>query len=157
MGVIPVEFDLSFSDDGHRLVYDLYGSSAAPLVVYLHGLLLDSELNRGIAQALAEQGNRVALLDLLGHGRSDKPTHASTYRIDSYADQVIAPARPPRREQSRPRGHLARRQRQLVRGGPLPERVQALVLEMPVLERAVPAAAMMFVPMVSRPITGGGC
>jgi len=78
VSVIPAEFDLSFSDDGHRLVYDLYGSSAAPLVVYLHGLLLDAELNRGIAQALAEQGYRVALLDLLGHGRSDKPTHAST-------------------------------------------------------------------------------
>ena len=29
-----------------------------------------------------------------------------------------------------------------------PDRVQALVLEMPVLERAVPAAAMVFVPMV---------
>ncbi len=36
----------------------------------------------------------------------------------------------------------------LFAGGPYPERVQALVLEMPVLERAVPAAAMMFVPMV---------
>ena len=74
MSVIPVDFELAFTDDGHRLVYDLYGSSAAPLVVYLHGLLLDAELNRGIAQALAEQGYRVALLDLLGHGRSDKPT-----------------------------------------------------------------------------------
>src|ERR1022692_4999067 len=78
------------TDNGHQLVYDIYGSSDAPLVVYLHGLLLDAELNRGIAQALAEQGFRVALLDLLGHGRSDKPMHASEYRIDSYADQVVA-------------------------------------------------------------------
>ena len=60
------------------------------MVVYLHGLLLDSDMNRGIAAALAEQGNRVVLLDLLGHGRSDKPAHASHYRIDTYADQVVA-------------------------------------------------------------------
>ena len=148
MSVIPVEFDLSFTDDGHRLVYDLYGSSAAPLVLYLHGLLLDAELNRGIAQALAEQGYRVALLDLLGHGRSDKPTHASTYRIDSYADQVIALLDHLGVEKAVLGGISLGANVSLFTAAHHPERVQALVLEMPVLERAVPAAAMMFVPMV---------
>jgi pimeloyl-ACP methyl ester carboxylesterase len=148
VSVIPVEFDLSFSDDGHRLVYDLYGSSTAPLVVYLHGLLLDAELNRGIAQALAEQGYRVALLDLLGHGRSDKPTHASTYRIDSYADQVIALLDHLGAEKAVLGGISLGANVSLFAAAHYPERVQALVLEMPVLERAVPAAAMMFVPMV---------
>jgi len=148
MSVIPVEFDRSFSDDGHRLVYDLYGSSAAPLVVYLHGLLLDAELNRGIAQALAEQGYRVALLDLLGHGRSDKPTHASTYRIDSYADQVIALLDHLGVDKAVLGGISLGANVSLFAAAHHPERVQALVLEMPVLERAVPAAAMVFVPMV---------
>jgi len=148
VSVIPVEFDLSFTDDGHRLVYDLYGSSAAPLVLYLHGLLLDAELNRGIAQALAEQGYRVALLDLLGHGRSDKPTHASTYRIDSYADQVIALLDHLGVEKAVLGGISLGANVSLFTAAHHPERVQALVLEMPVLERAVPAAAMMFVPMV---------
>lgn len=148
MSVIPVEFDLSFSDDGHRLVYDLYGLSTAPLVVYLHGLLLDAELNRGIAQALAEQGYRVALLDMLGHGRSDKPTHASTYRIDSYADQVIALLDHLGAEKAVLGGISLGANVSLFVAAHYPERVQALVLEMPVLERAVPAAAMMFVPMV---------
>ena len=148
MSVIPVEFDLSFSDDGHRLVYDLYGSSGAPLVVYLHGLLLDAELNRGIAQALAEQGYRVALLDLLGHGRSDKPAHASTYRIDSYADQVIALLDHLGVKKAVLGGISLGANVSLFAAAHYPKRVQALVLEMPVLERAVPAAAMMFVPMV---------
>jgi len=148
VSVIPVEFDLSFSDDGHQLVYDLYGSSAAPLVVYLHGLLLDAELNRGIAQALAEQGYRVALLDLLGHGRSDKPTHASTYRIDSYADQVIALLDHLGVEKAVLGGISLGANVSLFAAAHYPKRVQALVLEMPVLERAVPAAAMVFVPMV---------
>jgi pimeloyl-ACP methyl ester carboxylesterase len=43
------------------------------VLVWLHGLLLDATLNRGLARTLAAQGNRVVLLDLLGHGRSDKP------------------------------------------------------------------------------------
>lgn len=147
MTPVPVELDCSFVHDGHRLVYDTYGRGG-PLVVYLHGLLLDSELNRGIAQALAERGNRVILLDLLGHGRSDKPLRATEYRIDSYADEVIALL-----------DHLG--ERQAVLGGISlganvslfaaahhPERVSGLVLEMPVLERAVPAAALVFVPMI---------
>src|SRR4249919_4048107 len=79
----------SFSFGGNRLVYDDYGEGDR-VVVYMHGLLIDSELNRGIAQALAARGNRVILLDLVGHGRSDKPEHASAYRIDTYADQVFA-------------------------------------------------------------------
>ena len=148
MSVIPVEFDLSMTQDGHQLVYDLYGSSTAPLVVYLHGLLLDAELNRGIAQALAEQGYRVALLDLLGHGRSDKPIHASTYRIDSYADQVIALLDHLGVEKAVLGGISLGANVSLFAAAHYPERVQALLLEMPVLERAVPAAAMVFVPLV---------
>jgi pimeloyl-ACP methyl ester carboxylesterase len=146
--MIPVEFDLSFSHDGHRLVYDLYGSSTDPLVVYMHGLLLDAELNRGIARALAEQGYRVALLDLLGHGRSDKPTHASTYRIDSYANQVIALLDHLGVGKAVLGGISLGANVSLFAAAHNPERVEALVLEMPVLERAVPAAAMLFVPMM---------
>jgi pimeloyl-ACP methyl ester carboxylesterase len=140
--------DLVFDHEGHQLVYDLYGSSTAPLVVYLHGLLLDAELNRGIAQALAEQGYRVALLDLLGHGRSDKPTHASSYRIDSYADQVIALLDHLGADKAVLGGISLGANVSLFAAAHYPQRVQGLVLEMPVLERAVPAAAMVFVPLV---------
>ncbi len=146
--MIPVEFDLSFTEHGHRLVYDVYGASSSPVVVYLHGLLLDAELNRGIAQALAEQGYRVVLLDLLGHGRSDKPTHASTYRIDSYADQVIALLNHLGVEEAVLGGISLGANVSLFAATEYPRRVRALILEMPVLERAVPAAAMVFVPMV---------
>ena len=137
----------TFTHEGHQLTYDEYGSGDR-LVVYMHGLLLDSELNRGIAEALAHRSNRVVLLDLLGHGRSDKPTHASEYRIDSYATQVFSLL-----------DHLGV-QRAVLGGLSLganvslfaatqqPDRVQGLVLEMPVLERAVPSAALAFVPIV---------
>jgi pimeloyl-ACP methyl ester carboxylesterase len=148
MSVVPIDFDRSFSVDGYRLVYDVYGASSAPLVVYLSGLLLDAELNRGIAQALAEQGYRVVLLDLLGHGRSDKPTHAATYRIDSYATQVIALLDHLGAEKCVLGGISLGANVSLFAASRNPERVQALVLEMPVLERAVPAAALAFVPLM---------
>ena len=142
MSVVPVTFDHSFTHDGHRLVYDLYGGAGAPLVVDLSGLLLDAELNRGIAQALADQGYRVALLDLLGHGRSDKPTHAASYRIDSYANQVIGLLDHLGVEKCVLGGISLGANVSLFAAAYHPERVLALVLEMPVLERAVPAAAM---------------
>ncbi len=143
-----MEFDASFTHHGQRLVYDVYGPPTGPLVVYLNALLLDAELNRGIASALAEQGYRVVLLDLLGHGRSDKPTHASTYRIDSYADQVIALLDHLGAEQAVLGGISLGANVSLFAAAHHPDRVRALILEMPVLERAVPGAAMVFVPMV---------
>ena len=136
-----------FVHQGHELAFDTYGEGER-LLVYMHGLLLDAELNRGIAGALAEQGNRVVLLDLLGHGRSDKPTHASAYRIDSYATQVFALLDELGADQAVLGGLSLGANVSLFAASRHPERVRALVLEMPVLEWAVPAAAMVFVPIV---------
>ena len=137
----------SFEHDGRRLVYDEYGSGDS-LVVYMHGLLLDSDLNRGIADALAERGNRVVLLDLLGHGRSDSPAHASEYRIDSYAEQVIGLLDHLGVEGAVLGGLSLGANVSLYAAAKHPDRVQGLVLEMPVLEWAVPSAALAFVPML---------
>jgi pimeloyl-ACP methyl ester carboxylesterase len=147
MSTIPVDLDRSFVHDGHRLVYDVYGDSDQ-VVIYTHGLLIDSDVNRGIAQALAEQGDRVVLLDLLGHGRSDKPTRATEYRIDSYADQVIGLMDHLGLEQAVLGGISLGANVSLFAAARYPERVRALVLEMPVLERAVPASALLFAPMI---------
>ena len=49
-----------------------------------------SSAARHLARTLAAQGNRVVLLDLLGHGRSDKPRHAGPHRMDLYAQQVLS-------------------------------------------------------------------
>ncbi len=137
----------SFVHQGYKLVYDTYGQGER-LIVYLHGLLLDADLNRGVAGALAERGNRVVLLDLLGHGRSDKPTHASAYRIDSYATQVFALMDELHARNAVLGGLSLGANVSLFAASQHPERVRALVLEMPVLEWAVPAAAMVFVPIV---------
>ena len=132
---------------GRTLAYEELGEGDQP-VVLLHGLLLDSRSNRGTARRLAAAGHRVVSLDLLGHGRSDSPAHASEYRMDVYAEQVVALL-----------DHLDIPAAVLV-GTSLganvslfvaarhPERVQGLVLEMPVLEWAVPSAALLFAPLL---------
>jgi pimeloyl-ACP methyl ester carboxylesterase len=137
----------TFRFEGQRLVYDEYGSGDR-LVIYLHGLLVDSDMNRGIADALASRGNRVVLLDLLGHGRSDKPVHASRYRIDTYSDQVFALLDELGADQTVLGGMSLGANVSLFAASREPARVRGLVLEMPVLERAVPTAAMLFAPLV---------
>jgi pimeloyl-ACP methyl ester carboxylesterase len=137
----------SFSFAGNRLFYDDYGEGDR-LVVYLHGLLIDSELNRGIARALAARGNRVVLLDLLGHGRSDKPEHASAYRIDTYAEQVFALLDELGVDDAVLGGMSLGANVSLFAASRRPERVRGLVLEMPVLEWATPPSALLFVPLL---------
>lgn len=137
----------SFDHQGHELVYGVYGSGEE-LVVYTHGLLMDSDLNRGMAESLAERGARVVLLDLLGHGRSDKPLHAAAYRIDSYADQVVGLLDHLGADDAVLGGVSLGANASLFAASQHPDRVRGLVLEMPVLEWAVPAAALAFVPML---------
>ncbi len=43
------------------------------MTVLVHGLLLNQRMHAELAKSLAEHGNRVMTLDLLGHGRSDRP------------------------------------------------------------------------------------
>jgi pimeloyl-ACP methyl ester carboxylesterase len=135
----------SFTWEGRRLAFEAYGRGDR-LLVLLHGLLMDARLNRGVARALAARGQRVVLLDLLGHGQSDKPQHAAEHRIDVYAEQVVALLDHLGAERAVVGGVSLGANVSLYLASRHPERVQGLVLEMPVLERAVPAAALSFVP-----------
>ena len=131
----------------YRLSYETYGSGDRVLV-WLHGLLLDANLSRSLARTLAAQGNRVVLLDLLGHGRSDKPRHASPHRMDLYAEQVLCLLDELALDQVVLGGVSLGTNVSLLTAVRAPERVRGLILEMPVLERAVPAAALVFLPLL---------
>src|SRR5260370_25422431 len=131
----------------YRLAYEVYGSGDRVLV-WLHGLLLDANLSRGLARALAARGNRVVLLDLLGHGRSDKPRHAGSHRIDLYAQQVLCLLDELGVDQVVLGGFSLGTNVSLITAVEAPERVRGLILEMPVLEWAVPAAALVFLPLL---------
>lgn len=150
------EHDPKLSADGVRytlpygqyeLAYEVYGSGDRVLV-WLHGLLLDANLSRGLARRLAAQGNRVVLLDLLGHGRSDKPRHAGAHRMDLYAEQVLCLLDELAVDQVVLGGVSLGTNVSLLATVRAPERVRGLILEMPVLEWAVPAAALVFLPLL---------
>ena len=145
MSTTPVEGSFHFG--GHRLSYEMHGTGDR-LLVYLHGILLDANLNRGVAAALAERGNRVVLLDLVGHGKSDKPTRASACRMDLYVEQVLALLDHLGAAEAVVGGLSLGANVSLLTAVAAPGRVRGLVLEMPVLERATPAVAMTFVPIV---------
>lgn len=136
-----------FAHEGYQLYYEIYGEGGIPCVL-VHGILLDSLINRELARRFASAGFQVALLDLLGHGNSDKPKNPEAYRTDLYAMQVSALM-----------DHLGF-SRALVGGVSLgaitalqfsaqhPERLLGLYLEMPVMEESTTGAALLFVPQL---------
>ena len=122
----------------YQLSYEAYGSGDRVLV-WLHALLFDATLGRSLARKLAARGNRVVLLDMLGHGRSDKPRHAAPNRMDLYAEQVLCLLDELGADQVVLGGVSLGTNVSLLTAVRAPERVRGLVLEMPVLERAAPA------------------
>lgn len=144
---LPIEQSYFFH--GHyRLGYETHGPEHGDVIVLVHGILLDAHCNRGIAAALAEHGYRVILLDLLGHGRSDKPTKASEHRVDFYAEQVLGLMDHLHLERAILGGVSLGAITSLTAACIAPHRVKALFLEMPVMENAAPAAALMLVPLM---------
>jgi pimeloyl-ACP methyl ester carboxylesterase len=137
----------TFRHEGFRLVYDEYGSGPRPLVL-LPGLLLNRKMHGPLAQALAERGNHVYVLDFLGHGDSDRPRDMARYTMPLLGDQVIALL-----------DHLELEE--VVLGGTslganvsldvmtkVPERLRGAIVEMPVLDNALLGCAIAFTPLL---------
>ena len=137
----------TFSHEGARLVYDEYGKSGRPLVL-LPGLLFSRKLHAPLAQALAERGNHVYVLDFLGHGDSDRPRDMTRYSMPIFGDEVIGLL-----------DHLELDE--VVLGGTslganvtldvmtkAPERLRGAIVEMPVLDNALLGAAIAFTPLL---------
>jgi pimeloyl-ACP methyl ester carboxylesterase len=132
---------------GQSLYYEVHGNGPKVLV-FMHGILMDSNMNRRLATDLAARGFRVILLDLPGHGRSDKPKRASFHRMDTYARHVVNLLDHLGIDRAVIGGVSLGGNVSLLVAAQAPDRVQALVVEMPVLEWALPAAAMTFTPML---------
>jgi len=137
----------TFTRDDLTLSYEVHGSGPRTLV-YLHGLLLDAAVNRRLAEDLATRGTRVILLDLPGHGASDKPRRAAAHRMDAYARRVIELLDELGVEQAAIGGLSLGADVSLQVALLAPQRVKAMVLEMPVLESATPFAAIVFAPFL---------
>lgn len=137
----------TFESNGQRLYYEIFGSGP-DVIVYLHGLLLDTNINRGLAREWAQRGYRVVLLDLPGHGGSDKPRHATLHRFDRYARHVVNLLDHLGIEQAIVGGVSLGADVSLQVAVIAPKRVRALIVEMPVLENAAVTAAVIFAPLL---------
>ena len=149
----------AFRYEGHRIEYDSYGEGDNVLVL-VHGLLMNRHMFDPLAPELANRGNRVVCVDMLGHGRSDRPEDLRLYSMPLFARQVAALL-----------DHLE--QPEAVVGGTSlganialelathePERARGLFIEMPVLDNALSAVAGFFAPVllglrVGRPVFEG--
>jgi pimeloyl-ACP methyl ester carboxylesterase len=137
----------TFEHGGQRLAYTTYGEGPR-LLVLLHGLLFNQRMHAELARALAERGNRVVTLDLLGHGASDRPTDMWRYSMSEFGGEVVALLDHLGAEQAVVMGTSLGANTTLEVASLAPERLRGMVIEMPVLDNALLASAVAFTPLM---------
>jgi pimeloyl-ACP methyl ester carboxylesterase len=136
-----------FEFDNHRISYDEYGAGDRPLVL-IHGLLMSRRMFERLGPEMAELGNRVIAIDLLGHGRSDRPPEMSNYSMTFFARQVEALLDHLELDQAVVGGTSLGANATLELAYLSPDRVRGMMVEMPVLDNALLAAAVIFTPIM---------
>jgi pimeloyl-ACP methyl ester carboxylesterase len=136
-----------FEHDGHQLAYTEYGDGPRTCVL-VHGLLLSQKMHLPLARALAERGNRVLTLDLLGHGRSDRPRDMWRYSMSSFGEQVVGLLDHLDVDEAIVAGTSLGANTALEVLSLAPERVRGAVVEMPVLDNALLGCALAFTPLM---------
>jgi pimeloyl-ACP methyl ester carboxylesterase len=133
--------------EGHRIEYDVHGEGDRVLIL-IHGLLMNRRMFDRLGPALAERGNRVICIDLLGHGRSDRPEDLRLYSMPLFARQVVALIDHLGLDSAVVGGTSLGANVALELATRRPEHAQALFVEMPVLDNALPAVAGTFGPLL---------
>jgi pimeloyl-ACP methyl ester carboxylesterase len=138
---------MTFRHEGRTLAYTEYGEGSR-VVVLLHGLLLSQRMHEPLARALAERGNRVVTLDLLGHGRSERPLDPQCYSMTFFGEQVIALLDHLEVDEAVVLGTSLGANTAIEAAAIAPERLRGMVIEMPVLDSALLACALAFTPLM---------
>ena len=151
--------DGSFTFEGHTLTYSEWGEGEQVLVL-VHGLLMNRRMFDRLAPEMASRGNRVVCVDLLGHGRSDRPGDMRLYNMPEFGRQTAALL--DHLELDRPvvGGTSLGANSTLEFAAAYPGRARALLIEMPVLDNALLGAALAFTPVLlslrfGRPVLEG--
>ena len=137
----------TFRHEGRTLAYTDYGEGSR-IVVLLHGLLLSQRMHEPLAKALAARGNRVITLDLLGHGRSERPLDPQCYSMTFFGEQVIALLDHLELDEAVVLGTSLGANTAIEAAALAPERLRGMVIEMPVLDGALLACALAFTPLM---------
>jgi len=144
---MPRPVESTFTLNGHRLAYTTYGEGPRVLVL-VHGLLLSQRMHAELAKALARHGNRVITLDLLGHGRSDRPPDMWRYSMSTFGAEVIALLDHLEVDEAVVLGTSLGANAALEAASLAPERLRGMVIEMPVLDNGLLGCALAFTPLL---------
>ncbi len=136
-----------FFHDGHRLEYTEYGGGDR-WVVLVHSQLMPRRMHQPLARHLAASGAHVLALDLLGHGRSDRPEDPLEYSMTAFGEQIIALLDDRDIGQAVVGGTSLGANAALEVAVLAPERVRGLIAEMPVLDNALEAGILTFAPLL---------
>jgi pimeloyl-ACP methyl ester carboxylesterase len=136
-----------FKHEGHRLVFDEYGTGDRP-VVLMPGLLFSRRMHEPLARELAERGNRVLCLDLLGHGDSDRPVEMWEYSMTTFGAQALGLLDHLDIAQAVIGGTSLGANTALEAAAKDQSRVKGLLVEMPVLDNALLGCAIGFTPLL---------
>jgi pimeloyl-ACP methyl ester carboxylesterase len=136
-----------FGYDGHRIRYDTYGEGDR-VVILAHGLLMNRRMFSRLGPVLAERGHRAICVDLLGHGRSDRPEDLRQYTMPLFARQVSKLIDHLRIESAVVGGTSLGANVALELATREPKKVRGLVIEMPVLDNALTGVAGFFTPIM---------
>lgn len=136
-----------FRHDGQRLAYTVHGQGDRHTVL-MPGLLLSQKMQIPLARALARHGHRVITLDPLGHGASDRPRDMWRYSMSQFAEQTLALLDHLELDQAVVGGASLGCNITLELAALAPERLRGMLLEMPVLDNAIPACAAAFTPLL---------
>lgn len=137
----------SFRYEGHRVEYDEYGEGDR-VVILVHGLLMNRRMFERLGPALAERGFRAVCVDLLGHGRSDRPEDLRLYSMPLFSRQLSALIDHLGLDSAVVGGTSLGANVSLELATREPEKVRALFIEMPVLDNALPGVAATFAPVL---------
>ncbi len=117
-------------------------------MVLVHGLLLSQRMHEPLARALAAHGNHVVTIDLLGHGRSDRPPDMWRYSMTTFGAEVIALLDHLDVDEAVVLGTSLGANTALECASLAPERLRGMVIEMPVLDNALLGCAIAFAPLL---------
>ncbi len=136
-----------FLYEGHRVEYDSFGEGDR-VIILVHGLLMNRRMFARLGPALADRGHRVVCVDLLGHGRSDRPEDLRLYSMPLFARQLSALIDHLGLDSAVVGGTSLGANVALELATREPRRVRGLFIEMPVLDNALTGVAAFFTPIM---------
>jgi pimeloyl-ACP methyl ester carboxylesterase len=136
-----------FLHEGRTISYDVHGEGARPLVL-IHGLLMNRRMFDRLAPEMAAHGNRVITIDLLGHGRSERPPEMVNYSMAFFGQQVVGLLDHLEIDEAVIGGTSLGANATLTVAKDAPERVKGMFVEMPVLDNALLAVGGIFTPIL---------